>query len=427
MAWPIALKGERDDKRVFAAPLPCGLLGDTQHQNVIHSDIPKQTQDYIMDEYETTIKRCAHHGDVEGAEQLLRRMRADGHTLPLRVWNLMVNACTQAGDIARAELYVDVMEQSGLGTDLITYNSVINGFANLGDGLRVQHWFRKLLQRGLEPNDVTYGTICKVFARQGNVEKIERIMCALDAEGKPLNEYFYALFICACGTSMPPCLERIEGALQDLVRRGLRPQSVRSALVRAVGHERARQLLRRLRRPDEQTAPGLSKPSTAFPEQYSSNCSSEPFGRLMPWLLGPAAPGPHNPAKKVVSSPQSPPRAQAWPELPPSNFERPVQAAAAAMGVPVPLSSAGRPAIASGRGHLLTGTQLSALAAPLACTVLPFEDEKAQFCSPGPARSRSWTRSAGEEMLPCHMGTGCGPQGSCWAPAYHSCWQRVTL
>jgi pentatricopeptide repeat protein len=188
-------------------------------------------------------------------------MRMDGYSLPKEVWNLMVNACTQAGDIARAELYVDVMEMSGVGSDVVTYNSVLNGCANLGDSVRVGHWLRRLVNRGLRPNGVTYGTICKVLARHGQVERVERVMGALDAMGYPLNEYFYASLICACGAADPPRIRHIEWALEDLTRRGLRPQSVRSALTRAVGRDRARQLLRRL---GGQASQKIARPPPAF-------------------------------------------------------------------------------------------------------------------------------------------------------------------
>merc|ERR1719401_1232153 len=111
----------------------------------------------------------------------------------------------------------------------------MNACAAHGYAAEAERWLLRMVGEGWQPNLVTYGTICKVFARQGAVQQIEGIMKMLDDSGTPLNEYFYASLISACGAVTPADPARAERALVDLVRRGLRPQSVKRALARVVG------------------------------------------------------------------------------------------------------------------------------------------------------------------------------------------------
>jgi len=209
--------------------------------------------------YHCVIKSCAHNGDVNGAESLLKQMLSEGHEAAVITYNSVIHTCTQAGDPERAEKYLDVMEQRGVEPNLVTYNSVINACAAHGDTARAWQCLLRMAQRNVTPNSVTYGTICKVFARRGDVNEIERIMETLERTGIPLNEYFFASLISACGVVQPPDIARAEKALEDLVRRGLRAQSVKRALSRVVGERRTRQLIERLSRRDSHAMKGSAK------------------------------------------------------------------------------------------------------------------------------------------------------------------------
>jgi len=195
------------------------------------------------DRYEAMIRSCGHKGDVQRAEALLQLMQADGFDLSVETCNMVVNACTQSGNIERAQWHVEQMQRKGLKPDMVTFNSMLNGLAAVGDLKGVEDCYRMMFELGVAPNCVTFGTICKAFARVGDFRKVESVMRALDKAGQPLNEYFFASLIAACGAAQPPRAAKAERAFHELVRRGLRPQSVKSALVRAVGKKRATALL----------------------------------------------------------------------------------------------------------------------------------------------------------------------------------------
>jgi pentatricopeptide repeat protein len=182
-------------------------------------------------------------------------------------YNSIIHTCTQAGDMTRAEQYLEHMEDCGLEPNLVSYNSVINACADQGDAARAEQWLHRMVARGMKPNLVTYGTICKVFARQGGVQQIVGIMKMLEDGGTPLNEYFYASLISACGACTPPDPSRAERSLAELVQRGLRPHSVKRALARVVGDRRTAQLLEQvtLKQARQPSLPGHSavEPSSA--------------------------------------------------------------------------------------------------------------------------------------------------------------------
>lgn len=219
------------------------------------------------DQYDNMIRLCGHKGDIERAEALLQLMQADGYEANVETYNMVVNACTQKGDVERAEWHVEQMQRRGMQPDMVTFNSLLNGLAAAGDLRGVEECFQKMASLGVRPNCVTFGTICKAFARVGDVEKVESVMRALDESGQPLNEYFFASLIAACGACRPPRALRAENAFRELVSRGLRPLSVKSALVRAVGKRRANFLLQ-------------------------SSCGERPHGRIAGDFPAPMAPPP---------------------------------------------------------------------------------------------------------------------------------------
>lgn len=194
------------------------------------------------------IKVCAHHGDIGKAEMLLSKMEENLMEITVDTFNAMIHTCTQAGDMDRVEAYMRRLQEKGFEPNLVTFNSVINACAAFGDAPRAEKWLLNMVSQGIQPNHVTYGTICKVFARQGSVHQIEGIMKLLEDSGLQLNEYFFASLISACGATNPPDPQRAEMALVELVRRGLRPQSVKRAIARVVGNRRTAQLYEALGR-----------------------------------------------------------------------------------------------------------------------------------------------------------------------------------
>mmetsp|Transcript_1377 Transcript_1377/g.4016 ORF Transcript_1377/g.4016 Transcript_1377/m.4016 type:complete len:503 (-) Transcript_1377:32-1540(-) len=190
------------------------------------------------------MKASAHVGDVQRMEELLEQVLSAGYEVSLEMLNNCIHTCSQAGDLEGARRYFAWLQADGHQPDLVSYNTVLNACATVGDSDEAHKWVMHMLLQGVQPNQVTFGTICKVFARKGAVSQVEGIMQSIEENDQPLNEYFYATLISACGAADPPDLIRAEQALHELWDRGLRPQSVKRALVRVIGEERTLELFR---------------------------------------------------------------------------------------------------------------------------------------------------------------------------------------
>lgn len=232
----------------------------------------------------SAIKMCAHNGNIAMAEELFSKMEAKSD-LNVEAYNALIHTCTQAGDVDRVEWHLQSMRERGFEPTLVTYNSVINACAMLGDAVRAEKWLLEMVRAGIQPNYVTYGTICKVFARQGGVKQIESIMQVLEGNGTPLNEYFFASLISACGVAEPPDPARAERALAQMVRHGLRPQSVKRALARVVGNRRTTQLFEGLGRASSAAAQaaaaqaaGGASPTAAMNTEMGNKAVQTPGG-----------------------------------------------------------------------------------------------------------------------------------------------------
>jgi len=194
----------------------------------------------------SAFKLCTRNGNPAMAEELFNAMAKSD--LSVEAYNELIHTCTQAGDVERVWWHFKCMREQGFEPTLETFNLVINACAVTGDVAFAEKWLLQMGCAGIKPNHVTYGTVCKVLARQGKVKQIEGIMQAMQDEGMPLNEFFFASLISACGMADPPDLASAECAFTQLVQHGLRPQSVKRALTGVIGKRRSSKLYRDLRK-----------------------------------------------------------------------------------------------------------------------------------------------------------------------------------
>eukprot|EP00448_Togula_jolla_P025038 CAMPEP_0170577670 /NCGR_PEP_ID=MMETSP0224-20130122/5053_1 /TAXON_ID=285029 /ORGANISM="Togula jolla, Strain CCCM 725" /LENGTH=307 /DNA_ID=CAMNT_0010900601 /DNA_START=31 /DNA_END=954 /DNA_ORIENTATION=- len=154
-------------------------------------------------------------------------------------YNNLIRQCLRVGRVQEAEALFVNMEQNGVMPNVLSYNLVINSYATTGDAARAAHLLDSMLDHNIAPNEVTYATICKVLAFNGQVEHIQNFLRLLKKSNMELNVYFFGALISACGRCLPRDVKTAVRAFNEMVALGLRPQSVKKALARAVGVGRA--------------------------------------------------------------------------------------------------------------------------------------------------------------------------------------------
>mmetsp|Transcript_40007 Transcript_40007/g.87354 ORF Transcript_40007/g.87354 Transcript_40007/m.87354 type:complete len:251 (+) Transcript_40007:82-834(+) len=205
----------------------------------------------------------------------------------LEACNTRIRHCIRLGKIHEGEAILNSMESYGVSPDVVSFNLILNSYASNGDVQRASALLESMIVRNVRPNDVTYATLCKVLAYNGQVAEIEKFMDQLRERNVELNIFFYGALISACGRCEPPDAVTAERAFSELVQHGLRPQSVKRCLARAVGVTRASALISRachytMRQQVEAPPTGVShrNDSFKFPSRISPAandfCSTAP-------------------------------------------------------------------------------------------------------------------------------------------------------
>jgi len=144
----------------------------------------------------------------------------------------------EAGDLTLADKYLNEMIKEGCEANRITFNLLLNLCANRGEVERAEACLHHMVSCGLEPDQVSWGALCKAYARRGDVSAIQEVMQSLPSKGIPLNEYFYASLISACGISSPPQPLAAEQAFQASLDAGFCGSRLVKVLGRVVGGSR---------------------------------------------------------------------------------------------------------------------------------------------------------------------------------------------
>mmetsp|Transcript_4718 Transcript_4718/g.11001 ORF Transcript_4718/g.11001 Transcript_4718/m.11001 type:complete len:267 (-) Transcript_4718:35-835(-) len=160
-------------------------------------------------------------------------------------YNDLIRNFVRSGNLQVGEALLGNMENFGVAPDAVSFNLILNSYATIGEVHKAEALLDAMCKRNIEPNDVTYATVCKVMAFNGQVGQIEVLMEMLRQRNIRLNVYFYGALISACGRCEPPDILTAERTFSQLVEMGLRPQSVKRCLARAVGVTRASVLISR--------------------------------------------------------------------------------------------------------------------------------------------------------------------------------------
>jgi len=159
---------------------------------------PSRSEAARIDEHHITIDKCAKRGDLAGAEQVFKQMKAEGLPRTINTCNFMLHAHAQAKDFTGAEQFVKNMIESSTRPDVITYNTLIDAFSKAGHVNGAESWLQRLVRSGVKPNVISYSTVIHACARVGDVHRAQAWLERMHASGIEANAIGYNSLIFAC-------------------------------------------------------------------------------------------------------------------------------------------------------------------------------------------------------------------------------------
>lgn len=258
----------------------CARHGDVEGAERWFEEADARGLEGSVTTYSTLVDACAKHGNVERAEHWMNvmvgrgitpnvvsycsmvvacsrsacpqkakawhyKMLGQGLTPNLHTFSAVISGCAKAGDIASAEKFLQSMVDYGLVAEAIIYNGVLDACAKAFDCDSAMRVYRQMGAKQVKPNQVTYSSLARPFAHAGDWRTVERLEQEMGAHGIRPNEYFLYARLLSYAAAQPRMPTRAEATFIAARQAGVRvnPRVV-TALERAVGRARARQLLR---------------------------------------------------------------------------------------------------------------------------------------------------------------------------------------
>ncbi|XP_010492127.1 PREDICTED: pentatricopeptide repeat-containing protein At1g10910, chloroplastic-like [Camelina sativa] len=183
-------------------PKAMELVGELPHTGIL--------MDGVM--YGTVLAVCASNGRSEEAENFIRQMKAEGHSL-----------------------------------NIYHYSSLLNSYSWKGDYKKADELMTKMKSIGLVPNKVMMTTLLKVYIKGGLFDRSRELLSELESAGYAENEMPYCMLM--DGLSKAGKLEEARSIYDDMKGKGVKSDGYAnsimiSALCRSKRFEEANELSR---------------------------------------------------------------------------------------------------------------------------------------------------------------------------------------
>eukprot|EP00448_Togula_jolla_P007109 CAMPEP_0170594928 /NCGR_PEP_ID=MMETSP0224-20130122/14270_1 /TAXON_ID=285029 /ORGANISM="Togula jolla, Strain CCCM 725" /LENGTH=285 /DNA_ID=CAMNT_0010919035 /DNA_START=100 /DNA_END=957 /DNA_ORIENTATION=- len=230
---------------------------------------------------------------IELLRPLAGQNAPEGHAIDqndtISMYNNVIRQYMRRGRVQEAKALLMNMGHLGLKPNVLSFNLVMNSCAATGDTVRAGQLLDCMRALNISPNEVTYATICKVLAFNGQVAQIQEFLRLLKKNNIQLNVYFFGALISACGRCVPRDANTAARAFNEMVALGLRPQSVKKALARAVGVGRASAMISHACRTTVETQPSYESYESEKENLYMSEKGTAHWGYVAPSFTGYAA------------------------------------------------------------------------------------------------------------------------------------------
>lgn len=131
----------------------------------------------------TLIKAKGALGDVEGAVDVLGKMRKERVTPTIRTYNTLIGACVKGGELQKARSLFTEMIKDEVRPNAVSWNILINWHVREKTGEeRVEgalQAFSDMKATGVAPNVVTFTTLMKMYTKSGLLNKAEEVFAEM--------------------------------------------------------------------------------------------------------------------------------------------------------------------------------------------------------------------------------------------------------
>ncbi|XVE92938.1 hypothetical protein REPUB_Repub01dG0146900 [Reevesia pubescens] len=141
--------------------------------------------------------------DVEGAVDLLRKMRFFGHELWIKYSTFVKNLC-QHGKAVEACKFLTDMIQEGVVPSTVTFNYLIDGWCKNGEIDQAMLCLSKMFGKEREANVITYATLINGLCNFGRPDGALKLWNEMGRKGCAPNRIAYHALVnglCKCGRS----------------------------------------------------------------------------------------------------------------------------------------------------------------------------------------------------------------------------------
>lgn len=132
--------------------------------------------------YNAIVKVLLSGGDLAGALDVYRQMRADAVPPDVVTFNTLMNGCRTHADWATSTRLFTEMDHAGVSPDQYVFGLAIGAFCELGDWKAALDLHRDMARRGVPRNQFTYTTVIDACAKAGELELALAALAEMEAE-----------------------------------------------------------------------------------------------------------------------------------------------------------------------------------------------------------------------------------------------------
>ncbi|XP_010475980.1 PREDICTED: pentatricopeptide repeat-containing protein At1g10910, chloroplastic [Camelina sativa] len=168
-------------------PKAMELVGELPHNGI--------QMDSVM--YGTVLAVCASNGRCEEAENIIRQMKAEGHSLNIYHYSSLLNSYSWKGDYKKADELMTEMKSIGLVPNKVMMTTLLKVYIKGGLFDRSRELLSELESAGYAENEMPYCMLMDGLSKAGKLEEARSIFDDMKGKGVKSDGYANSIMISA--------------------------------------------------------------------------------------------------------------------------------------------------------------------------------------------------------------------------------------